>query len=42
MSDTPPAWPSDIRLANGSDILEGVVQVLFKGKWRSICANSAK
>ena len=42
MADTPPNWPPDIRLANGSDIYEGVVQVLYGGQWRGMCANSAK
>lgn len=42
VTDRPPDWPQEIRLANGSDILEGVIQIKYRGVWKGICANSAK
>ncbi|GFY53687.1 protein bark beetle [Trichonephila inaurata madagascariensis] len=34
-----PDWP-DVRLVDGHSILEGRLQMLYKGKWRSVCTNS--
>ncbi|GFS30178.1 protein bark beetle [Nephila pilipes] len=36
-----PDWP-DVRLVDGHSILEGRLQMLYKGRWRSVCTNSKK
>ncbi|KAF8773809.1 Protein bark beetle like protein [Argiope bruennichi] len=32
-------WP-DVRLVDGHSVLEGRLQMFYKGKWRSVCTNS--
>ncbi|GIY58668.1 protein bark beetle [Caerostris darwini] len=38
-SDQLSGWP-DVRLVDGHSILEGRLQMFYKGQWRSVCTNS--
>ena len=37
-----PVWPSDIRLVDDFSVHVGRLQVMYKHKWRGICANHRK
>ena len=37
-----PKWPADIRLVDDRSVMYGRLQMLYKGKWRGVCANSEK
>ncbi|KAI0230770.1 hypothetical protein LSAT2_018882 [Lamellibrachia satsuma] len=34
------AWPGDIRLVDDQSVMYGRLQILYRGRWRGICANS--
>lgn len=37
-----PKWPSDIRLVDERTVTRGRLQILYRGKWRGVCANFQK
>lgn len=40
--ETEPSWPTDIRLVDESSVYFGRLQIMYREKWRGICANFQK